>query len=132
MSDFTRVYETQLEEPSRVTILSFRDCRKAVINDAVADPNTIILKSVGNPVTPSLEVDRLPTHEAFVTYDVLLNFTPLILMRAPQGSSILNITTVARLPQSTRVVMNAGAAAAPVTVTTYYGPADIKCDAFVT
>ena len=103
------------------------------MNDTVANPNTMILKPVGNPATPSAEADRLPADVVFVTYEVLLNFTSLVLRKAVQGPLVLNITTVAKFPQSTRIVMNAGVAAAPVTVTTYYGPPNIRamtCDAF--
>ena len=49
----------------------------AVINDAVVDPDSIILKPVGDPVNPTLVVDRLPAYVTFVTYEVSLNFTPL-------------------------------------------------------
>ena len=59
--------------------------RGDVINNAVADPDTMIFKSVRDQVIPTSEADRLPTHVAFVTYEVILNFTSLVLRSAVQG-----------------------------------------------
>ena len=126
MADFIRCYKSRLEDPARFTIFSFHDCGGVVIDDDVEDPLIMIRKQVGDPLVVIPVDDRRPGHVAFVTYDIVCDFGPLILMNAPQGSSTLNLTTVCRLPQSTRPVLNAGGAVAPVAVTTYYGPADIS------
>ena len=79
----------------------------------------MILKQVGDPLVVIPVADRHSGHMAFVTYDIVCDFGPLILMNAPQGPSTLNLTTVCRLPYPTRPVLNAVGAVAPVAVTTY-------------
>ena len=127
MADFIQMYEEQLEDPARFSILSFHDRRGAVINDAETDQASMVLNPVGDPAVASLPADRLPPYVTFVTYEVSLDFTPLFLTSAASGPMTLTITAVTKLPQTTLVVLNTdGHRVDPVTVTIYFGPPDIS------
>ena len=75
MADFTSLYEQQLEDPSRFTIILFHERSGAVNLDAITNPNSQILKPTGTEVTATAADARRPCHIKFVTYDVAFDFT---------------------------------------------------------
>ena len=80
---------------------------------------SVILKPCGDHVVTLAINARCPTHVAFVTADVLIDFS--VIAGVP---CTLRITNVYKLRQATMKNLNAGVTGNQTAVTPNYGPAD--------
>ena len=99
ITDFNQVYEQQLEDPDRFTILSYHDRIGDVINDTCT-VDTMVLKPTGDSTAASAPVNCQSAHIKFVTFHVALDFSDLFLARAWGCPKSMTVTTTAEIPQT--------------------------------